>query len=315
MSAPLFTSFFADYDRSIKNRIVEEGYDLYFSRPLGFIFAKWLSALKLSPTNISVVGMLIGVSGGVMLSQQNVLFYTALGGLLVTFAGILDSSDGQAARLYNTHTEMGRYLDMFNDMLVFIACYAGGLYYFVDTYTWYGFWGLGLLSGYMHSLKSNIYEYYKGEFLHFSLTDSKNRNYSLEYIHENFDRTGLIRSITYPILIDYVRRQNQNKFRVDATTALFEKARAYKPEEFKDIYIQESRKLLALWAWVCGSNVMRNGLIISSLFGRMDIYVIANIFSYFLFLGVGKLQQRVDRRIEERIKDWDLADVVGFKQP
>ncbi|MDC0592242.1 CDP-alcohol phosphatidyltransferase family protein, partial [Balneolaceae bacterium] len=182
MSAPLFTSFFADYDRSIKNRIVEEGYDLYFSRPLGFIFAKWLSALKLSPTNISVVGMLIGVSGGVMLSQQNVLFYTALGGLLVTFAGILDSSDGQAARLYNTHTEMGRYLDMFNDMLVFIACYAGGLYYFVDTYTWYGFWGLGLLSGYMHSLKSNIYEYYKGEFLHFSLTDSKNRNYSLEYI-------------------------------------------------------------------------------------------------------------------------------------
>ncbi len=154
--------------------------------------------------------MLIGVSGGIMLSQQNVLFYTALGGLLVTFAGILDSSDGQAARLYNTHSEMGRYLDMFNDMLVFIACYAGGLYYFVDTYTWYGFWGLGLLSGYMHSLKSNIYEYYKGEFLHFSLTDSKNRNYSLEYIRENFDRTGLIRSITYPILIDYVRRQNQN---------------------------------------------------------------------------------------------------------
>jgi hypothetical protein len=47
----------------------------------------------------------------------------------------------------------------------------------------------------------------------------------------------------------------------------------------------------------------------------MDIYVIANIFSYFLFLGVGKLQQRVDRRIEKRIKDWDLADVVGFKQP
>ncbi len=60
---------------------------------------------------------------------------------------------------------------------------------------------------------------------------------------------------------------------------------------------------------------MRNGLIISSLFGRIDIYVIANILSYFLFLGVGKLQQRVDQRIEARIKDWDLADVVGFKQP
>jgi len=115
--------------------------------------------------------------------------------------------------------------------------------------------------------------------------------------------------------VDYVKRQNQHKFRDDATTALFEKARAYKPEEFKDIYIEESRKLLALWAWVCGSNVMRNGLIISSLFGRMDIYVIANIFSYFLFRGVGKLQNRVDQRITTRIQDWDLTDVVGFKQP
>jgi len=167
----------------------------------------------------------------------------------------------------------------------------------------------------MHSLKSNIYEYYKGEFLHFSLTDSKNRNYSVDYIRENFDRTGLVRTLTYPVLVDYVKRQNQHKFRDDATTALFEKARAYKPEEFKDIYIQESRKLLALWAWVCGSNVMRNGLIISSLFGRMDIYVIANIFSYFLFRGVGKLQNRVDQRITTRIQDWDLTDVMGFKQP
>ena len=60
---------------------------------------------------------------------------------------------------------------------------------------------------------------------------------------------------------------------------------------------------------------MRNGLIISSLFGRMDIYVIANIFSYFLVRGVGKLQQGVDERITARIQDWDLTDVVGFKQP
>jgi len=310
----MFASFFADYDRSIKNRIVEEGYDIYFSRPLGFVFAKWLSALGLNPTNISVLGMVIGVTGGVLMHHQDVLFYTAIGGLLVTFAGILDSSDGQAARLYNTHTEMGRYLDMFNDMLVFIACYTA-FWYFIDVYTVAGFWVFGGLSGYVHSLKSNIYEYYKGEFLHFSLTDSKNRNYSVEYIKENFDRTGFLRSVTYPILVDYVKRQNKNKFRDDSITERFEKARAFNPEEFKDIYIEESRKLLALWAWVCGSNVMRNGLIISSLFGRIDLYVFANILSYFLFLGVGKMQQRVDARILNRIEDWELSHVVGFKQP
>ena len=304
--------FFSDYEKSIKNRIVEEGYDLYFSRPLGFILAKFFHKLHFTPTNISVLGMLIGVSGGVMLYWQDTLMYTATGFLLVTFAGVMDSADGQAARLYNQHSEMGRYLDFFNDMLVFISCYAAGLHYFVDQYTIAGVWAIGLTSGMVHSIKSNIYEYYKGEFLHFSLSDSKQRNESVEYIKENFDRTStLTRKITYPVLIDYVKKQNKLKFRSDEVTEIFERAREKDPQKFKEIYVRNCRNMLAGWAWICGSNIMRNGLLISSLFGRIDVFVIANIASYGLYLLVGKKQNQVDRRI---LKETEEAGLISSEE-
>lgn len=308
--------FFSNYDKSIKNIIVEEGYDLYFSRPLGFILAKFFHKLNFTPTNISVLGMLIGVTGGVLLYWQDVLMYTSLSFLLVTFAGVMDSADGQAARLYDQRSEMGKYLDFFNDLLVFISCYLFGLLYFTDVYTLPGIFAIGLISGYIHSIKSNLYEYYKGEFLHFSLTDSQHRNPSVKHIKENFDRTSsFLRKVTYPILIDYVKQQNKLKFRSDEVTEIFEEASEKDPQKFKETYERNSRKMLAAWAWVCGSNIMRNGLLVSSLFGRIDIYVFANIASYGLYLLVGKKQNQVDRRILKELEDWDLTSLKEKSEP
>lgn len=304
----LFKNFFSDYNKSIKNTIVEERYDLVFSRPLGFILAKFFHKLGFTPTNISVFGMLIGVTGGTLLFWQDVILATSIGFVLVTFAGVMDSADGQAARLYNQHTEMGRYLDFFNDMLVFISCYVAGLHHFIDEYTLAGVWVIGLTSGLVHSVKGQIYEYYKGEFLHFSLTDSKQRTPDLDDVVNNFDRTStLTRKITYPILVDYVKRQQKMKFRKNDVTDIFEEAREHDPEQFKEIYIKHCRKILAFWAWVCGSNVMRNGLLVSSLFGRIDIYVIGNIASFGLYWMVGLSQNRIDRNIIKEISDWNIT--------
>ncbi|MAL18525.1 MAG: hypothetical protein CL670_12575 [Balneola sp.] len=297
--------FFSNYDNSIKNRVVEEGYDLYFSRPCGFVLAKFFHKLHFTPTNISVLGMLIGVAGGTLLYWQDVLMYTSIGFVLVTFAGLMDSADGQAARLYDQRSEMGKYLDFFNDMLVFISCYLAGALYFADTYTLAGILAIGFASGYVHSIKSNLYEYYKGEFLHFSLTDSKHRNPPVDDIKDNFDRSStLLRRVTYPVLINYVQLQNKIKFRSDEVTEAFERARKKDPQKFKEVYQRHCRKMLAGWAWVCGSNIMRNGILVSSLFGRFDIYLIANIASYGLYLLVGKKQNQVDQRILTEIKDW-----------
>lgn len=304
------TGFFDDYDKSIKNTIVEEGYDLYFSRPGGYVLAKFFHKLGFTPTNISVLGMLIGVTGGIMLYWQDQLMYTAIAFVLVTFAGVMDSADGQAARIYNQRSEMGKYLDFFNDLLVFISCYVAGLLYFMDVYTVAGFIAIGLAAGYVHSIKSNLYEYYKGEFLYFTLTDSQHRNPSVKSIQENFDREStILRIITYLFLVDYVKRQNKIKFRSDKITEIFEEASAKHPEKFKDIYIQHTRKMLTAWAWICGSNITRNGLLISSLFGRIDIFIIANMCSYILFRILGYYQNLNDQKIIDNIRLWEITSL------
>jgi hypothetical protein len=87
---------------------IEELADVYFFRPLGMIGARAARRLKLSPTAVTVVGSLVGVAGGAL------LFDPALG--LAGFAllivhGILDSSDGQLARMTGQSSELGRMLD------------------------------------------------------------------------------------------------------------------------------------------------------------------------------------------------------------
>lgn len=302
-----FAGFYDDFEKSIKNEVVEEKYDLYFSRPLGYILAKFFSKIGFTPTNISILGMIIGVYGGVMLYWQNTLLYTLVGGICITFAGIMDSADGQAARIYGTGSEMGKYLDMVNDTLVFISCYAAALHFFVDDYTILGVWIIGLTAGYAHALKANIYEYSKGELLHFTLTDSTHRFESVEHIKKTFDRSSLLKKMLYPLVIDYVKTQNKFKSRSDETTAIFEQARAHDPEGFKEIYTQYNRKVLTAWAWVCGSNITRNSIIVSSLFGRFDIFAFANIGSLALFKLVGQYQKKIDRQVLEEIKDWEFT--------
>ncbi|MDX1638573.1 MAG: CDP-alcohol phosphatidyltransferase family protein, partial [Balneolaceae bacterium] len=263
----IFSDFFNDYQQSIKNVNVEEKYDLLFSRPLGFIFAKLLTYLGLPPTGISLLGMFVGVCGGVLLFWQDSLAFTATGSLLLIIAGLLDSADGQAARLTGNHTKLGRYIDGIIDNIVFIAAYTAAIFHFIDIYTVAGCVAIGLASGAVHSIKSCIYEYYKGEFLYYSGTDSSQRNDPIDKLNRDFDRSTFFRKFVHFFVVDYMKKQQRFKFRDDATTEQFEAAYRDNPERFSTRYIEKNKPMLVNWAWVCGSNIMRNSIIIFSLFG------------------------------------------------
>lgn len=294
MATPTFSS---ELNRTIKNRELEEGYDLWFSRPLGYVLARGLSALHFSPNAISILGLIVGITGGVMMYWQDALIFTATGGALITLAGLLDSADGQAARLYGTGSELGRYLDAIIDNVVFITAYAAGMVYLVPIYSIPGAFALSALAGASHSIKSCVYEFYKGEFLHFSGTDSKFRILEVDEIRKTFPQQTLFEKFIAVVVIDYMRKQKFFKFRSDEMMARFEQAQASDMERFREIYRRESRPLITQWAWVAGSNVMRNGIIIASLFGRFDLYLFANIASYGLFMWVGRRQNAADARI------------------
>lgn len=87
---------------------IEELADVYFFRPLGMVLARGARALRLTPTFVTLVGAIVGVAGGALLYDDKSAF---AGFALIILHGILDSSDGQLARMTGRVTELGRLLD------------------------------------------------------------------------------------------------------------------------------------------------------------------------------------------------------------
>src|ERR1700730_651383 len=71
---------------------IEEWTDTYFFRPLGMLLARGAAALRMTPMQLTVFGVLVGVlSGGFLFDKRLGLLAFAL--LIVH--GIIDSADGQ----------------------------------------------------------------------------------------------------------------------------------------------------------------------------------------------------------------------------
>ena len=93
--------------RAAKSEITELA-DIYFFHPLGCLCARLAAALRLTPTQLTVIGALVGVAGGTLLYDKR-LGLVAFAVLIVH--GIIDSADGQLARITGQVTELGKVLD------------------------------------------------------------------------------------------------------------------------------------------------------------------------------------------------------------
>jgi hypothetical protein len=92
---------------------IEELTDIFFFRPFGWIIARGARALGMTPTHLSIVGTMVGVAGAALLYDDPGIFPFAL----LILSEIIDSSDGQLARMTGQVTEMGRVLDGVGDYI------------------------------------------------------------------------------------------------------------------------------------------------------------------------------------------------------
>jgi phosphatidylserine synthase len=105
---------------AFKSVEIEELTDVYFFRPAGSLIAHGARAIGITPTGLTIVGTLIGIAGGAFLYDER------LG--LVAFAflilhSIVDSADGQLARMTGRVTELGRILDGLSGYATHVAIY------------------------------------------------------------------------------------------------------------------------------------------------------------------------------------------------
>jgi hypothetical protein len=106
---------------AFKSVEIEELTDVYFFRPLGSLIARAARALGFTPTGLTVVGTFIGIAGGVLLFDDH-LGLAAFA--LLILHSIVDSADGQLARMTGKVTEFGRVLDGLSGYATHAASYV-----------------------------------------------------------------------------------------------------------------------------------------------------------------------------------------------
>ena len=102
----------------------------HLDRKISQFFSRRLVRTKMTPNQVTLTGMSIGLLGALLLSSPG-HWQRVLGSLLFVFCIIVDGVDGEVARLKVMDSRFGRYLDITTDNLVHIAVFVGiavGLY-------------------------------------------------------------------------------------------------------------------------------------------------------------------------------------------
>ena len=111
------------YRDTLKSMDTEETFDLIFYRPIGYAWACLAKKLGVTPNAITIASIFLGVAAGICFAQEN-LRWNITGILLLMWANLYDSTDGQLARITGKKTRWGRILDGFAGDVWFFFIYA-----------------------------------------------------------------------------------------------------------------------------------------------------------------------------------------------
>ena len=163
-----YTEFKEMLQASMKSKDTEEWLDVYFTRPIGLVFAIFWNKLGVHPNAITILSIFLGVGAGFMFYHTDLL-HNIMGVVLLMLANFCDSTDGQMARLTGKKTLIGRMLDGFSGDLWFFAIYValclrmqGQFIPGTNTHWGIGIWVLAFVAGVMcHSPQSSLADYYR----------------------------------------------------------------------------------------------------------------------------------------------------------
>ena len=170
------------YRASIKSTDTEEFLDLWFYRPLGFSCALFFRNRGIHPNVITIISIFLGIAAGVCFLQES-LRWNVLGVLLLMWANLYDSTDGQLARITGQKTRWGRILDGFAGdcwfFCIYFAIAARETFQpipFAPEYNWgVLIWILVSFCGFwVHGSQCQLADYYRN--IHLYFTNEKNGN-------------------------------------------------------------------------------------------------------------------------------------------
>lgn len=137
---------------------IEELADIFFFRPCGWVIARGARIIRMTPTHLSVVRAITGIAGGAFLFSEN---HGLLAFALLIFSEIVDSADGQLARMTGNMTELGRVLDGLGDYFAHAAIYIGIAAGIMNRGGSSSILLWMLLAGISNAIQSQMYDYHR----------------------------------------------------------------------------------------------------------------------------------------------------------
>ena len=278
------------YEASIKSQDTEEFIDLWFYRPLGFHCALFFRNRGIHPNIITIISIILGAVAGICFAQES-LRWNILGILLLMWANLYDSTDGQLARITGQKTRWGRILDGFAGDVWFFFIYAAIAIRttfqpipFAPEYQWgVLIWILCSFAGFwVHGSQCQLADYYRNIHLYFLNAANGNEFHNSPAEKENFRATPWKGNFCWKIFLHFYISYTENQERMtpcfqQMITKIKEKYNNNVPEWLRKEFLKGSRPLMK-YTNILTFNSRFITLWFSLLMGELWIYLFFELF-------------------------------------
>ncbi|MBL6991401.1 MAG: CDP-alcohol phosphatidyltransferase family protein [Bacteriovoracaceae bacterium] len=284
-------NFIAQYKKSLKDIRIEERVDLYLFRPVAFLVVKSIHRLPISPNQITLLGLVVGVISAYFFAFGTTAGFV-FGGVLFAIYGVIDDCDGMLARMNGTGSDLGKVIDGVVDYLVNICVYVSlivglqrsdivmpiGPIYFV------------VLSGISTIIHGIVYDYYLSAYLKGTSGSKSDLAVDIEKFNKKYlayqRRGGLVvKKILVRVYLGYLNIQALND----------EKENFYKYEEFRE----KNVLILKLWGFI-GPSTHIFFLAMAFILGKpMIFFIYVFVFANSWMLFVWALQKFTNYRFAQ----------------
>ncbi len=288
-------SWFDEYKKSLKMIEVEEIFDLFFYRPLAFFIVKTIYRTNITPNQLTLAAISMGVIAGFFYSQGS-SEAAIIGALFFLMFNIFDCSDGQLARLKRNGTYTGRIIDGVADYIASISVFLGiGIGFSNSFANPTLFWILLVLTGISNTFHAILVDYYRNRYLDYVLERKSTLEESLDEFRKEYNSLKNQKGKWFDRLIIslYLRYSYfQNKITSKKSNEKFFKAT---PQE----YSEKNNKIIRLWV-LLGPTSQVTAVIVFSFFLRFDLFF-GLILLGFNFLAIVNyiLQKSIDKKFNQ----------------